>query len=407
MIRKSASYSEHVPTREEARLLTEKKKAEERARQNSTRRTVRPASTASTAQKKSTLQGAKSRAAAEKKGTPKKRVKKKDHEMSTKKLILLIALIILSFAGITSGILFALSRTVPADSPLALVSSVTIEKGESAQEVAQALVASRVIESSEEFMNLVEDRGLATSLRAGDYLFEEYSEVESVLDALTVGFTDLTIFPGESISDIDRRLTSRGLIGEGAFISAMNAVCEERTLPFSEGFIAGGTYRQVPKGNLALNLAYLSVDSLFQIIRRNADILNESELSTIEVVIIASMVQRETTDPGQMRTIAGVILNRLRIGEPLGIDATTRYAISDWVNPLTKDDFARAGQYDTRRRKGLPPSGLGAVSEEAFSAVLSPEEHGYLFYLHDEEGNLHPSFTYEEHLSLSERFLGE
>lgn len=393
---RSAAYSEHIPTREGARARVEQKRAAEKERLKSTRKTIRAAANAQPfpVHDHPVRTSSKTPAGSHRKtGDPQKK-----HAMSTRKLILLSALILLSFAGITTSILYALSRNVIVQEPLQIARKVVIIPGDTAAVIAQKLQASGVLEESSEFLEEVSTRDVENSLREGTYYFTSESSVDEVVEVLTDEVVSITIYPGETLDGIDERLSTRKLIERGAFLEAMEEVCLQRQLPFCEGFFVGEYYQSLPRGDLASTLANRGVDEVYALVRTYYDAINVSEFSIAQLVIMASMIQRETNDITQMPVIAGVIMNRLEQDEALGIDATTRYALDDWSGALEQDDFPASGEYDTRRRKGLPPTGIGAVSPESFEAVLFPADHDYLFYLHDGEGALKLSRTYSEHL---------
>ncbi|MBN2858631.1 MAG: endolytic transglycosylase MltG, partial [Sphaerochaetaceae bacterium] len=322
----------------------------------------------------------------------------KKHAMSTRKLILISTLILLSFAGITTSILYALSRNAIVQEPLRIARKVVIASGDTAAMIAQKMQEAGVLEDSSEFLKEVRTREVGNRLREGTYYFTSDSSPDEVVGVLTDDVVDLTIYPGETLEGIDERLSARGLIERGAFLKAMEQVCLQRQLPFCEGFFVGESYRSLPRGDLASTLAYRGIDEVYSLVRAYSDAINVSEFSIAELVIMASMIQRETNDITQMPLIAGVIMNRLKQDEALGIDATTRYALDDWTEALEQEDFPASGEYDTRRKKGLPPTGIGAVSQESLEAILFPADHDYLFYLHDGEGALKLSRTYSEHL---------
>ena len=104
-------------------------------------------------------------------------------------------------------------------------------------------------------------------------------------------------------------------------------------------------------------------------------------LTPYDVLIIASMVEREAQMPRERALIASVIYNRLREGIPLGIDATVRFATNNWTRPLTQSQLAIDSPYNTRTRQGLPPGPIGNPGLAAIEAAARPRRTGYLFYV--------------------------
>ncbi len=104
-------------------------------------------------------------------------------------------------------------------------------------------------------------------------------------------------------------------------------------------------------------------------------------LTAYDVLIIASMVEREAATQHDRPLIAAVIYNRLRRHMPLQIDATTRFALNDWTHPLRNSDFPRSGAYDTRHRPGLPPTPIGNPGLASIRAAAHPARVGYLYYV--------------------------
>lgn len=124
---------------------------------------------------------------------------------------------------------------------------------------------------------------------------------------------------------------------------------------------------------------------------------------------IASIVQREAAGKGDMPLIAGIIWNRLLSNTKLEIDATLQYARGDkgkgWWAPITKDDKKVDSPYNTYLYAGLPPTPIANPGINAIEAVLHPEKTKCLFYLHDNDRQIHCAVTYDEHLSNIEKYL--
>jgi len=104
-------------------------------------------------------------------------------------------------------------------------------------------------------------------------------------------------------------------------------------------------------------------------------------LTRYDVLIIASMIERETPSDRERPLIASVIYNRLRIGEPLSIDATIRYAENNWSRPLLRSQLDKDTPYNTRINPGLPPTPIGNPGLASMQAAAKPAKTDFLFYV--------------------------
>ncbi|MFA6375847.1 MAG: endolytic transglycosylase MltG [Candidatus Paceibacterota bacterium] len=124
---------------------------------------------------------------------------------------------------------------------------------------------------------------------------------------------------------------------------------------------------------------------------------------------LASIVQREAANAGQMPLVAGILWNRLEQGMALNVDATLQYARGDagkgWWAPISVRDKQIDSPYNTYKNKGLPPHPICNPGIAAIEAVLKPEKTDCLYYLHDAGGAIHCAKTYEEHQANIEKYL--
>ena len=116
-------------------------------------------------------------------------------------------------------------------------------------------------------------------------------------------------------------------------------------------------------------------------------------LTPYDVLIIASLVEREASAPNERPLVASVIYNRLHDGTPLGIDATTRFQYNDWIHPLTMSQLASTSPYNTRNHAGLPPGPIGNPGLASIRAAANPPKTKYLFYVADCNRPGHQVFT--------------
>jgi UPF0755 protein len=105
-------------------------------------------------------------------------------------------------------------------------------------------------------------------------------------------------------------------------------------------------------------------------------------LNAYDVLIIASMIERETVVPEERRLVSAVIYNRLEKDMPLAIDATLRYGLGiPGTRPLTKKQLRSNTPYNTRRFKGLTPTPIGNPGVPSMRAAARPAPRNYLYYV--------------------------
>ncbi|MCS7035421.1 MAG: endolytic transglycosylase MltG [Saprospiraceae bacterium] len=130
-------------------------------------------------------------------------------------------------------------------------------------------------------------------------------------------------------------------------------------------------------------------------------------LSPEEVYTLASIVERETNADSERPTIAGVYLNRLRVGMPLQADPTCVFATRDFAaRRVTQYHTTFDSPYNTYLYKGLPPGPISMASIQSIDAVLNADKHDYLFFCArpDESGTHVFAATYAAHLVNARRF---
>ena len=278
------------------------------------------------------------------------------------------------------------------------VNYISITSGMSASQVASILPS---FLDKNAFLNYLRQNNLTGSIMVGSYeILPTYNEADIATIITTKSVSDsVVVYPGYTINDIDLALSNRGLAGAGDFIKASEEYATQYGLSFIEGYFLAGEY----KFSNCFDLLNKMHDSLLDILKSYPDAVAESGLSIDEIVKIASIINRETQDNEQFKVIASIILNRYRQNMPLGIDATTRYELNNWSDVISQSIYEKDSPYNTRRKPGLPPSGIGCPSEAAVLAVLFPSQIDALYYLHDKEGKLYTSLSYEEHLKTYEK----
>lgn len=169
--------------------------------------------------------------------------------------------------------------------------------------------------------------------------------------------------------------------------SARGAKLAGRSEPTSlEGFLFPATYQigtDTTEDYLIDRQIEAFRDVMSQIDLRAA---RRKNLTRYDVVIIASMIEREVRVPSERAVVAGVMYNRLRLGMRLDIDATVQYAVGDW-RELTGSDLRSDSPYNTRRFSGLPPGPICNPGEASLRAAANPKQSDFLYYVAAADGS--------------------
>ena len=275
---------------------------------------------------------------------------------------------------------------------------INIERGLSATQIA-TLFQEKGVCDRDEFLNFVVSNDLASNLRSGEYYIEKNSSVEEIVNSIIEADPSIIIiYPAKTIDQVDQLLTNKGFINRGDFDTACVNLCQDKGFDFVEGWFAPATYKITNEFDVNV-LASLMLDSTMEILSPHVKTIAQNGFSINDIIIIASLIQGETQDVNQMPIISSVIHNRLKSEMPLGIDATTRYELGDWTSELTVEQLNTITPYNTRRQKGLPPSGICLSSKDAILSAIFPKDTNYLYYIHEKDGRLSLALTYEEHLA--------
>jgi len=142
--------------------------------------------------------------------------------------------------------------------------------------------------------------------------------------------------------------------------------------------------------------------------------MQASDLTLHEAVTLASIVEREAVRPEERPLIAGVFLNRLRLGMSLGADPTVQYALASdpasverfgfWKQGLTTEDLQVDSAYNTYVNGGLPPGPIANPGLASLEAVAHPAQTSYLYFVARQDGSHVFAETLEEHLRNVEEY---
>jgi UPF0755 protein len=267
---------------------------------------------------------------------------------------------------------------------------VEIPKGASADDVADLLDEEGVVSSGALFRLRLTLAGASDEIQAGTYTLANGMSYSSAIDELTkspsVRTITVVIPEGYSRDQIDQLASDAGLEGDYKKASANPEGFDptEYGAPRSaglEGFLFPATYELKP-GSTAEDLVDQQLAAFEENITQvDMDYAKSKNLDVYDVLTIGSMIDREVQVPEERKLVSAVIYNRLSAGEPLGIDATIRYATDNFDKPLTESELAIDSPYNTRLVAGLPPTPIGNPGLESIEAAAKPAKVDYRFYV--------------------------
>jgi UPF0755 protein len=215
--------------------------------------------------------------------------------------------------------------------------------------------------------------------------------IEALMQGPEVRVVDtfkVTVPEGQSIREAARAIAESGV--EGNYVKAARsreALRRARNLGAprgtrtTEGFLFPATY-DLKAGASAATLVDQQLDAFRENFRSvNLKAARRKNLTAYDVLIIASMIERETPCDSERPLIASVIYNRLAIDEPLGIDATLRYGLNNWSRPLRQSELESDTRYNTRVHSGLPPTPIGNPGLASLKAAARPARTDFMFYV--------------------------
>lgn len=302
-----------------------------------------------------------------------------------------------------------------------------IEPGESAGSISDRLAEEGLIVDAEVFRRLLQWRGADSLLEAGDYELSRNMTMDEVIAALQTSALDelqFTLVEGIRAEQMAEELERQGiaaaadymaLVRNPAYFAAdydfLQGLPEGSTL---EGYLFPDTYRVFADEVTAESVIRLQLDTFaLRVPPELRAAATAQGLTLHQVVIIASIVEREAVLSAERPTIAGVYLNRLRDGMLLNADPTIQYALgrqadgSWWKRPLTADDLQLDSPYNSYTRVGLPPTPIDSPGLATIEATLTAPPTEFYYFVSRNDGSHVFAVTYEEHLQNVAEFQSQ
>ncbi len=326
-----------------------------------------------------------------------------------KKLLLFIALALVSLF-VYQGYLGALNYALDPESEASVVFDV--KQGMNAEAIGKALEQKDLIKSASVFKSYLRQNGLADELKAGRIILKENQNLKEIIEALVEGRSEeftVTLLEGWTISEMADHLESVGLTTAHEF-KACAETCEFNSDLIPENYLEGYLHPD----SYFVNLATYSDQRFIGRLINNLEIkltdedllaIQESDYTLENIMIMASIVEREERVDSQKAKVAGILWKRYDAGIGLGADATVLYGLGRTKGGLTYEDLQLDSPYNTRKYRGLPPTPIANPGISSIRAAIYPESSPYWYYLHDNDGVIHYATTNDEHNLNKAKYL--
>lgn len=289
--------------------------------------------------------------------------------------------------------------------------SITIDKGESTSSIATRLEQARLIRSKWSFELYARFHRVSRYLQAGTYDLGPASSTQEIVAQLThgkVATSLVTILPGQRLDQIHRALVNQGFSETDVTVAL--APGQYESSPVLAGKPAGASlegylYPDSFTRTTTTTAKNIVEQSLAQMQKHlTPDIQNGFKaqgLTQYQGITLASIVNQEVIVQTDRAQAAQVFLKRLKLGIPLGSDASNFYGseLAGRGKDITYDS-----PYNTRLHAGLPPTPISNVTESALRAVAYPASTDWLFFVSGDDGTTHFSRTVAEHEALTAKY---
>jgi len=317
-----------------------------------------------------------------------------------KKVIIVLCLFILAGVLVLTGLGRYLLSPAKTGSP---DQTFLVLEGSTLSAVAGDLETKEIIIRKSVFVVCARVMGYGRNIKAGEYRLNSGMSPLEILDILRRGaivIHAVTIPEGFTREQIGRLLEQKGLVDKDEFMTLTGdpdvAASYGVSGPDLEGFLYPDTY-QLSRGLTVKSVIDVLVNQFWEVVAPFRGRLEELNMTLEQVVILASIVEKETGRPEERPLIASVFLNRLKKRKRLESDPTVIYGINNFDGNLRKKDLTTRTPYNTYVIRGLPPGAIANPGKEAIRAVLYPARTEYLYFVSKNDGSHHFSKTLSEH----------
>lgn len=268
-----------------------------------------------------------------------------------------------------------------------------VNKGDSLNKIAQSLQDKKLVNDKYIFILFSKINRIYPQIKAGEYLFNGEFSIKQTAEKLSSGKVYLrkVTFPeGLTSTEIAKILHKENFLSKDEFA----APAEGSILPETYAYMRGDSPEKIIKQ--AQKAMQNVLEQAWQERDQNLPLQSKEEL-----LILASIVEKETGVGMERAQVASVFVNRLRLGMLLQTDPTVIYALTngkeDLNRPLTRKDLSIDSPYNTYKYAGLPPTPICNPGKDAIYAAAHPSETPYLYFVASGNGGHNFAATLSEH----------
>ena len=300
-----------------------------------------------------------------------------------------IGLILAALAGGAFWYGEQMKPVAPAD---AKQQTIKVKSGMTTGAIADALLEKGLIRNRTAFLLAARQAGLDKSLQAGEYAFSRSMNVGQIIEIMAKGITvysEFTIPEGFTVEQIAGLLEEKGLARKERFLalakiySPFDKTDRPDVKYRAEGFLFPDTYR-IGRGAseemILQTMAKEFAEKFTPELQAKAQAIG---LSTYEVIVLASLIEREVQLAKERPMVARVFLNRIKIEMPLQSCATIQYILGYAKEELTIADTQLPSPYNTYLHQGMPPGPVANPGLSSIQAALNPAEGDWLYFVVD------------------------
>lgn len=292
---------------------------------------------------------------------------------------------------------------------------IEVEEKEGISEIGSKLAEKQLIHSQLAFWAYSLISGSFSDFKPGIYYFSKGMKISEMVKKMTTGPDELevVIFPGMTLREIDELMVKSNIFKKSE-LTRLKVDDFKKEFTFLEkaksleGFLMPDTYK-FKMGSSPESLVKTMLDNFA---RRNVDLLFlYDKQKIVNLVTIASLIEKEVVSDKDRELVSGVIQNRTSIGMPLQIDAAVVYGVCQGkfsnCDEFSSESFKKDNPYNLYIYKGLPPTAISNPSSSSLRAAIRPKKSNYLYYLSDRKtGRTIFSQSLEEHSFNRKKYLG-